>query len=115
MRTTIAALAFALSLGYAGSASAEGFSCTMGSGEGRTCIDTTWTGANYQKAGGMHACSKKGGTPGNTCTRTGSIGGCKFAMSGQGQTITTTQWHYTGSPSAVMASCDSQGGRFVKP
>jgi hypothetical protein len=89
------------------------YSCDVGTGGARLCQDTVYPESLAEIVGQVMAmCESGGGTLGDTCDTTGSVGGCRNV---NGETITTA-WYYSGSEAEVTQRCQEQmDATFVMP
>ncbi|HXT97462.1 MAG TPA: hypothetical protein VN853_14265 [Polyangia bacterium] len=93
-----------------GSGGGNTFSCLMGTGTSRLCIETTTSvPGNPNCGGGMQVAA---------CPRTGADGACLQSVSLGGASVSQTIWYYSGSPTATsqeMSDCADNGGRWTSP
>jgi hypothetical protein len=100
--------------GPSGGGNASGaFSCEITSGPARGCNEYTWTGGAYETATWSQACTQSGGSAGNSCPRSGAVGGCEHTSRSGAITIITTNWFYMGQAAAYQSACELSGGTFV--
>jgi hypothetical protein len=77
-----------------------------------TCIE--WTPGDSRDEA---TCSQLGGTFGSTCSRSGSVGGCRKATGSDGSGTEIT-FYYTDTPAttaAIQKSCTDTGTTYVAP
>jgi hypothetical protein len=97
-----------------GTTAASQFSCDATDKGQHVCIDTIYGVASTSLVqDGKTQCTTMGGTAGDACDRTGSLGGCRVVST----TATVTTWSYgTGSSSTLMQNCTMNlNGTFVAP
>jgi hypothetical protein len=110
MRLLGAALLLALVYVPAGcSSNGASFSCLMGSGTSKICIDTT------TNASGAPDCGA--GTRVDSCPRVGTDGGCQHSFMSGGASLSQTIWYYTGDAAATsqeISDCTDNGGAWIQ-
>ena len=91
------------------------FSCDITSGGTHKCIDNTWSGDVYSTDTWASQCMSNMGTPGMGCSHTGAVGGCQSVTTTSTDTLTETEWFYSGDAGGISAACAMAGGMFVAP
>jgi hypothetical protein len=91
------------------------YSCDQTVSGVHSCHETTTDAPNFSPPAFQDDCTMSGGTAGTGCPHAGAVGACATTQSGNGVSITQTNWFYSGTAADHMGTCIGAGTKWINP